>query len=360
MKKTLPYLYLILFFVTTSFFGQQIPSYYNGLDFSKTGNELFLELSGRITSTHTGIPYTSSSTDVWDACKLADEDPDISTNVLLIYGYNDTDENFSTDRTRLKTENAGSTYIPGKWNREHVFPKSLANPSLEAESGLVSPGSDVHNLRPADQDRNTLRSNNKFTDGSGVSKIITSNGGWYPGDEWKGDVARIIMYMYTRYHGNGTQSSETNCLPINVAFGTVNAIDANMIDLFLKWNVEDPVSPFEANRNEVLAGIQGNRNPYIDNPYLATLIWGGLAAEDKWNMNSSSDTEAPSTPENLVASNVTDTTVEISWDASTDNIGVYDYLIYVNGFYTQTATTTSTILTNLIAATTYQITIKAR
>ncbi|WP_298262607.1 endonuclease, partial [uncultured Lutibacter sp.] len=357
MKKTLPYLYLILFFVTTSFFGQQIPSYYNGLDFSKTGNELFLELSGRITSTHTGIPYTSSSTDVWDACKLADEDPDISTNVLLIYGFDDADGDVTTDRSRNKDlQDTGGT--TGTWNREHVFAKSLANPNLGTDE--PGPGTDVHNLRPADTQRNSTRSNRKFTDGSGEASYVAANGGWYPGNEWKGDVARIIMYMYTRYHGNGTQSSETNCLPINVAFGTVNAIDANMIDLFLKWNVEDPVSPFEANRNEVLAGIQGNRNPYIDNPYLATLIWGGLVAEDKWNMNSSSDTEAPSTPENLVASNVTDTTVEISWNASTDNIGVYDYLIYVNGFYTQTATTTSTILTNLIAATTYQITIKAR
>ena len=42
----------------------QIQSYYNGLDLTKTGNDLFLELSGRVESTHSGIPYTSSSTDV--------------------------------------------------------------------------------------------------------------------------------------------------------------------------------------------------------------------------------------------------------------------------------------------------------
>ena len=349
MKKFLHYLIIFLFAIPLY---SQIPSYYNGIDLTRTGNELFLELATKITNTHAGIPYTGGAIDVWEACRLADEDPAITSNVLLIYGYNDTDGNFSTDRTRLKTENAGSTYIPGKWNREHVFPKSLANPSLEAESGLISPGSDVHNLRPADQDRNTLRSNNKFTDGSGDSKIITSNGGWYPGDEWKGDVARIIMYMYTRYHGNGTQSAETSCLPINVAFGTVNAIDANMIDLFLKWNVEDPVSPFEANRNEVLAGIQGNRNPYIDNPYLATLIWGGLVAEDKWNMGGSSDTEAPTAPLNLSATNITDTSATITWSAATDNVGVYDYLIYLNDVYLTTASTTTVELTNLTANTT--------
>ena len=55
------------------------------------------------------------------------------------------------------------------------------------------------------------------------------------------------------------------------------------IELFLKWNVEDPVSAFEVQRNNVIEGAQGNRNPFIDNPYLATLIWGGTPAENKWN-----------------------------------------------------------------------------
>ncbi|MFA5298032.1 MAG: endonuclease, partial [Lutibacter sp.] len=355
MKKLLNF--IVLFLITLPFYGQ-IQPYYNGLDLTKTGNDLFLELSNRITSTHSGIPYTGSPIDIWDACKMADEDPDNNLNVLLIYGFNDTDGNFSTDRTRLKTEQAGSTYIAGKWNREHVFAKSLANPSFGTDE--PGPGTDVHNLRPADQDRNSERGNNKFTDGSGNSHIVTTNGGWYPGDEWKGDIARIVMYMYTRYHGNGTKVSETNCLPINVGFGTTLTVDANMIDLFLRWNVEDPVSPFEANRNEVLAGIQNNRNPFIDNPYLATVIWGGLSAEDKWWSSGSSDVDAPSAPTNLVASNITDKSFDVSWDASTDNVGVFDYLIYVDGIYRQSSTLTFTTLTNLSPNTSYAVTIKAR
>jgi endonuclease I len=43
------------------------------------------------------------------------------------------------------------------------------------------------------------------------------------------------------------------------------------------------VSLFEEQRNNVIEGAQGNRNPFIDNPYLATLIWGGNPAENKWN-----------------------------------------------------------------------------
>ena len=335
----------------------QVQGYYNGLDLTKTGNDLFIELAGRIESTHSGIPYTSSSTDVWDACRAADEDPDISSNVLLIYGYDDTDGDSTTDRTRAKdSQDTGGT--TGTWNREHVFAKSLANPSLGTDS--PGPGTDVHNLRPADTQRNSSRSNKKLSNGSGVASYATSNGGWYPGDEWKGDVARIVMYMYLRYHGSGGQVSETNCLPKEVGIGAVNTMDSNMIELFLNWNVEDPVSDFEANRNEVLAGIQMNRNPFIDNPYLATVIWGGLNAEDKWWSTGSSDTEVPTAPSNVVASNITDESFDLNWTASTDNVGVYDYLIYVDGVYLQTSASTSASITNLTQSTSYTITIKAR
>ncbi|WP_157961087.1 endonuclease [Lutibacter citreus] len=354
MKNYLLYILFVLFAIPSY---SQIQSYYNGLDLTKTGNELFLELANRLEETHKGIPYTGSPVDVWDACKIADEDPNISSNVILIYGFNDTDGNPETDRTRNENLQDSGQNISGVWNREHVFAKSIANPSFGTDE--PGPGTDVHNLRPADRDRNSSRSNRKFDSGSGNSEI-TSTGGWYPGDEWKGDIARIVMYMYMRYHGDGSKVSETNCLPINIGFGNSLTIDPNMIDLFLNWNVEDPVSDFEINRNNELSLIQENRNPFIDNPYLATVIWGGINAEDKWWDNASSDTEAPSKVLNLVATETTDKTVNINWEASTDNIGVYDYLIYLDGVYLQTSTINSIAISNLKAATNYAITVLAR
>ena len=55
-----------------------------------------------------------------------------------------------------------------------------------------------------------------------------------------------------------------------------------MPDVLLEWNEEDPVSALELTRNDVISSYQGNRNPFIDNPYLATLIWNGPAANDSW------------------------------------------------------------------------------
>ena len=115
-----------------------------------------------------------------------------------------------------------------------------------------------------------------------------------------------------------------------------------MIDLFLQWNVEDPVSDLEKVRNTFHEDTtnntyaQGNRNPFIDNPYLATRIWGGDSAEDLWGIYTSSDTEAPTTPTNVVASNNTTTTIDVSWTAATDNVAVTGYNVYVDGSFNYT------------------------
>ncbi|MBL1281604.1 MAG: endonuclease [Fluviicola sp.] len=246
-------------------FAQQ--PYYSNVDLSLSGMALKAELSTKITVTHTN---NLSYSQVWSALKITDLVPGSSTNVYLVYGYDDTDGNVTTDLTRNKNSNGGGV---GDWNREHTYPKSLATPNL----GTSGPGADAHMLRSCDVQRNGSRGSLKFVDATGTSQAIS--GGWYPGDQWKGDMARIIMYMYLRY-GN-------QCLPINTGVGTSVAIDPDMIDLFLQWNVDDPVSTYEVTRNDYLGSTsntygQGNRNPFIDNPYLATRIWGGVPAEDIW------------------------------------------------------------------------------
>jgi hypothetical protein len=70
---------------------------------------------------------------------------------------------------------------------------------------------------------------------------------------------------------------------VNSATGSANySPNGDMPDVFLEWNEEDPVSALELTRNDVISSYQGNRNPFIDNPYFATLIWNGPAANDSW------------------------------------------------------------------------------
>ena len=259
----------------------QIPAYYSNVEFTQEGNALKDDLSTLIIDTHTTlIPYTSSSTDTWDVIHESDLDVTIPNNVILFYGYDDTDNVSINDRTRAITAQQSSGSCIGYWNREHVFAKSLANPSLVTNS--AGAGTDVHNLRAADCQMNSRRNNNYFKDGSGDSFL---DGDFYPGDEFKGDVARIIMYMYLRY--------PTQCEPTNIGVGSTSySNDADMPNIFLEWNEEDPVSEFERNRNDVIFSYQGNRNPFIDNPYLASLIWSGPNAVDSWGVLSTSDLDS--------------------------------------------------------------------
>ncbi|GGI57670.1 fibronectin type III domain-containing protein [Winogradskyella haliclonae] len=336
MKKIL--LFSILLISALAY--AQIPSYYNDVNLNQTGTSLKDDLASKITTTQTTIlSYTPG---VWDALQQSDLDPTDASKVLLIYGYNDNDGDFMTDRSRGVNDNGGGI---GLWNREHVYPRSLGNPNL----GSTGPGSDAHSLRPADGQMNSSRSNRKFAAGNGNSGI-TPQGNFYPGDEWKGDVARMMMYMYLRYG--------SRCLPSDVAVGNTVAGDANMIDVLLQWNAEDPVNGFEDNRNEVIADIQGNRNPFVDNPAFATQIWGGPQAEDRFGTGTQ-DTEAPTVPLNLVASNTTSNSTVLTWSASTDNVGVTGYNVFQDGAFVTTVSGTNYNVSGLGASTLYSFSVNA-
>ncbi|MFN3907979.1 MAG: endonuclease [Flavobacterium sp.] len=296
----------------------QIPSYYNGINFTQNGQALKNALANRIISTHTNeLTYSQ----VWNALKIVDLDPNNSNNVLLIYGWeNGTDGDGTNDRSRDKDNNGGSN---GQWNREHTYPQSVGTPEL----GQTGPGADAHMLRACDVQRNNSRGNRRFANGSGITSYSIGSNSWFPGDEWKGDLARMMMYMYLRY---GDQ-----CLPTNVGVGSTAGTGDDMIDLFLIWNVEDPVSAFEINRNNYLGNAnntwgQGNRNPFIDNPYLATKIWGGVPAQDTWGTLS---TEIPvfESTVSVYPNPVKDQIVYIQTENTVEEI----VLMNINGQYIQ-------------------------
>ena len=347
MKK----IFLIVAFISLIFNGFSQQSYYNDVDLDLTGSELKNALSTKITQTHTKfLQYTP---DVWIASKITDANPNNTDEVILIYGWeagNDQDDR--NDRTRSNTLQDNGSNGSFVWNREHVYPQSLGTPDITTST---VPGQDAHSLRPVDKTTNGSRGNKLFAEGSGNSGV--SNNGWYPGDEWKGDVARMMMYMYVRY--------DDQCLPTNVGIGDSSLTQDDMIDLFLKWNVDDKVSDIEIARNEYHentsnSAAQGNRNPFIDNPYLATIIWGGNDnAEDLWGISSDDDVN-PSQPDNVVASNQTTTSIDIEWNPSEDNVGVTGYNIYIDNVLTFQTSNSSFQLIDLTPDTQYAIEIEAR
>ncbi|HEY1038698.1 MAG TPA: endonuclease, partial [Bacteroidia bacterium] len=128
---------------------------------------------------------------------------------------------------------------------------------------------------------NGLRSNYAFGPSSATVYTVTMNGSklalcnncgsfsgviFEPIDEYKGDIARSIFYMSTRYYTEDASWTTGS-------FANKTELYQWAIDILINWHHFDPVSTKEINRNNVVYGIQDNRNPYIDHPEWADSVF---------------------------------------------------------------------------------------
>ena len=261
---------LYVFLICSITFGQIPNGYYDAAE-GFTGSDLKTQLN-LIIKDHIAFPYTSSNTDVWDILKQTDKDSLNPNNVLLLYsGW---------------SKNADMEYANGSgWNREHVWAKSHGDFGTS-----MGAGTGVHAIRPCDVSVNSARNNRWFAecsteyiDGDGPTGCYTSSEEWVwkPNDNVKGDVARMIFYMATRYEGNGTEPDleVIDYLPANN--NTTEPVHAKLSDLLL-WNAQDPVSEWERTRNDIIYySFQSNRNPFIDHPEYCQIIWGGMIGDNE-------------------------------------------------------------------------------
>ena len=359
------HLYFTLTFLLTSFLASaQVPAgYYNSVN--TTGFALKTQLKGIISNGHTASTYG----------QLYDGD-----GITGSQGYVDTHSdtnvtggtNYENDGTILDmySENPSGTdpynYTHGNnqcgsqsaegdcYNREHLVPQSSFNSAFPMQS-------DIHHVIPTDGRVNNFRGSLPFADvaspnftslnGSqrGSSAAVGYSGVVFePIDEFKGDIARALLYFATRYED--TVDGYTSFDMFN---GTNDEVFFPWaITTLLDWhNNIDPVDERERVRNDEAYNFQGNANPFVDHPEYADMIWNPMA-----------DTQAPTIPTNLSTSNPTTSTIDLSWTASTDDTAVTTYDVYVDGvFYTTTnsAATTFTV-TGLSPETTYSFTILAK
>lgn len=238
-------------------------AYYSSIPAGLTGTALKTALYNRIKG-HTKYPYTdnssSTSIDVWKMLKAADEDPKNPSNVIAIYSGLSIPQDPTTS-----------------WNREHVWSKSHG-PFSETVPGA---GTDGHHLRPENPTVNSTKSNLDFDNGGnlvpngGGSKYIVGSS-WEPRDEVKGDIARMIFYMATRYQG---ESGEPNLQVVDyIPSAPLNQPLYAKLSTLLAWNQQDPPDAFEMNRNNWIYFYQRNRNPYIDHPEWVSSMFGSTSS----------------------------------------------------------------------------------
>jgi len=239
----------------------QIPEgYYNsaaGLSGESLKTALYHIIKG-----HIEFPYTSTSTDTWDILKETDKDTTNPENIILFYS------GWSVNAAQEYNNNTG-------WSREHVWAKSHGDFGTE-----LGAGTDVHHIRPEDISVNNARNNKDFDNGgslyidkSGPTECKTDVDSWEPRDAVKGDVARMLFYMDTRYEGeNGEPELELVDAVNTFDMNTPGKGNHGKLSTLLQWHKIDPVDSFEINRNNVVYKYQKNRNPFVDHPEYIDLI----------------------------------------------------------------------------------------
>ncbi len=249
-------------------------SYYTSLN-DKSGSDLRTALTSLTTSKHTtqlGYDWTFDGIDI------------VNGTLEDIYSTC----NWST--TGSDQCSGGYSSVCDCYNREHVVPQSLFN-EVSPQRG------DRHHLFLTDGKVNNQRANYPFGECSSgesagtnaLGKLGTSTFTGYtsigkvfePDDQYKGDIARAIMYMAIRYATVSSYpvTSWSGNAMFSGSLSTNYGLSAYSVALLMKWHRQDPVSQKEITRNNGVADKQGNRNPFIDYPCLAEYLWGDKAGE---------------------------------------------------------------------------------
>lgn len=176
-------------------------------------------------------------------------------------------------------------------NKEHVAPQSWWGGGTG-----IAVGNDLIQVIPSDAVANSAKGNYPL----GVVKGSVSysnprmktgkdkNGKmvFEPCDEYKGDFARIFFYVATCYPDVAWQDRSD----VNVSFRREDypTLKADILPILLQWAKNDPVCEWEITRNERAYAEQGNRNPFVDFPYLAEYIWGD-SIDFAFNINGTPD-----------------------------------------------------------------------
>ena len=332
----LSFLRISLLFAVSFLFSVQITwavdaSYYSSLN-GKKDSELRSALTQLLYNNHTLFSKYD-----WDFPM------DISNGLLLdIYTTDCSFPSFSNSNAPSTTNTCCCDGV----NREHVLCQSTFGQTSSKDK--IPQYSDRHHLYPTDAHTNSFRNNFAYGEcrtssnashgtcsnssvrkpSEGTSSCANHALGWLGtvttysnlytsdqkvyevADEYKGDIARAILYMVVRYAektycrlpdgaqyctasgGGSVDASLTteNNYPVtawinsstsdkvgqlfSTSLSTNYGLSAYGKAILLKWHRQDPVSQKEIDRNAGVEAVQGNRNPFVDYPCLVEYLWG--------------------------------------------------------------------------------------
>ncbi|WP_372654204.1 endonuclease [Halobacteriovorax sp.] len=271
MKKTQLITLLVLLSGTTFATCNQ-NGYYKGLNTNLDGYAFKSKLSSHLSKTHRSISYGA----LLNAYKKTDRDTsyDADNSLLDMYSENPTGRDpyvyGASGRSCGQYKNEGDCY-----NREHLFPQGLFSKRRPMKS-------DIFHVYPSDGKVNGMRGSYPFGEvvearwtSENGSKLGNSKSPGYtrtvfePIDEFKGDIARAMLYFAVRYESDIPRFKDTP-----MTDGSYEQTYSTwFLNVLLKWHKQDPVSEHERLRNDAACNYQKNRNPFIDHPEWVMAIW---------------------------------------------------------------------------------------
>ena len=258
MKRLLSSIFLFLLVVCAT--AQK--EYYTSVDGVKGGEALKTALYNLIKN-HKVISYGSGESSTWGAF--------YTTDAAIENGQRRVLDMYSNEKRYFGSKGSAVSGM----NIEHSVAKSWWGGTKN------NAYCDIHHLNPSDATANSRKSNYPLGELTSVSweNGVTfvgkanidgsSTNAYEPCDEYKGDFARVFMYMFTCY-----QDLTWEYTWMNYEKSTYPTLKPWAVKLLLKWHKQDPVSEKEVNRNNAVYAVQGNRNPYVDYPQLADYVWG--------------------------------------------------------------------------------------
>ena len=248
----------------------------------------------------------------YDSIWLAFQHTDLRPDGYIWEIYSDCDFVYEKDRT----SNTSQTGECKGYNREHAMCQSwfgtasLAGKEMSS-SKKNSPGSDIFHIYPTAYGMNSRRGNRPYGEVA-VAAYTSFNGTKYgtpksisvsntiagafveastsmstnvlePIDEYKGDIARSYFGTMVKWAGEWAFNKAEEgrvifdaTIDADTHYGPENnyGLTPYGVAMLIKWHRQDPVSQKEIDRNNGIQLTQGNRNPFIDYPYLAEYIWG--------------------------------------------------------------------------------------
>lgn len=268
-------------------------SYYSTFNFTLKAKPMLTQIHKHHFEKHTKwVNYGSiQGYYKYSSSHLSIDAPNATSNKIEYFYTNSTDTAYSGTREHVWP----CANSAGLWQRNTTDPEKDID-----KSSYIGGGSDLYHVRPCDDHVNSARGNSKYVEKKDFANLFwqevkdtkRKNGTgslWCAGldsagefadrtevpDEYKGDVARILVYIYTHYGAIGVLDDKYQKYCGGLSFSQVLGYDEETCKKKLcEWNEIDPPSETEKLRNNTVQEIQGNRNMFVDYPALMPRIFG--------------------------------------------------------------------------------------